>query len=87
MSDQILTAQQIDNKTIKAGRLIRVKNTKKPKFSNAKDQYVSVWIEDSTGKNERCLLFTEREILIAENRAKKNKEDCPDKGFLQNLID
>lgn len=87
MSDEILTAQQIDDTTVKSGRLIRVRNKNKPKFSNAKDQYVSVWVENANGKNERCLLFTEREILIAENRAKKNKEDCPKKGFLQDLID
>ena len=87
MTDQILSAEKIDDKLVRSGRLIRVKNTKKPKFSNAKDQYFAVWVEDANGKNERCLLFTERELILAENRSKKNPEDCPKKSFLQNLID
>ena len=87
MTDNNTQVQQIDDKTVRAGRLIRVKNTKKPKFSNAKNQYVSVWVEDSNGKNERCLLFTDRELQLAEKRANKNPEDCTKKGLLQDMLD
>lgn len=79
--------ESIDKQRIVAGRLIRVKNTIKPKFSNAKNEYSSIWVEDANGKNERCLLFTERELKVAEARAKKNPEDLPKKCVLQNLID
>jgi hypothetical protein len=79
--------EKIDNSRVVAGRLIRVKNTKKIKFSNAKNEYIAVWVEDPNNKNERCLLFTERELNIAEERAKKNPEDLTSKSFIQNLID
>lgn len=75
----------IDKVKIKAGRLIKVFNTK-PK-PHAKPWYVSVWVEDADGKNERCLLFTENEIKIAEDRANKNKEDLTNKNFFTNLLD
>jgi len=78
---------QIDKVRIVAGRLVHVKNTKKLKFSNAKDSYAALWVEDANSKNERCLLFTERELKIAEDRAKKNLEDLTIKSALQNLID
>lgn len=80
-------AEKIDDVRVTAGRLIRVKNSKKPKFSNAKDEYIAVFVEDSNGKNERCLLFTKRELKIAEERAKKNPEDLTKKSLLQDLFD
>lgn len=80
-------AKKIDNVKVKAGRVIEVQNTKRPVFSNAKKTYLSVWVEDPNGDNERCLLFTEREIRVAERRAKRNSEDIPDKGFITDLID
>lgn len=78
---------QIDKVVPRAGRLIRVQNTKKPKFSNAKGEYISIWVEDADSKKERCLLFTERELKIAEVRAIKNPEDLTKKPIIQNLID
>ena len=72
-------ADKSEISSVVTGRLLRVQNVKKAKFSNAKDEYVSIWVEDSTGKNERCLLFTERELLIAEKRAKKNPENLTKK--------
>jgi len=51
-------ANLIDKVKVKAGRLIRVWNTEKRKFSNAKPTYISVWVEDADGTNERCLLLT-----------------------------
>ena len=80
-------ADQIDDTRIVAGRIVRVRNTKKPKFSNAKNEYLAIFVEDANGKNERCLLFTERELKVAEYRAKRNKEDLTKKSFLQDLID
>ena len=80
-------ASLIDKVKIKAGRLIRVWNTEKKKFSNAKPWYISVWVEDADGKNERCLLFTENEIRKAEERAAKNEEDLTTKSFFTDIID
>ena len=80
-------ASLIDKVRIKAGRLIKVWNTEKKKFSNAKPWYISVWVEDADGKNERCLLFTEKEIQAAERRAAANQEDLTKKDFVTNLVD
>ena len=78
-------ANVIDQVRVKAGRLIRIWNTLRKK--NEKRGYVAVWVEDANGTNERCLLFTERELLKAEIRASKNAEDLTTKGFLTDLID
>jgi hypothetical protein len=80
-------ANLIDKVKIKAGRLIKVWNTEKKKFSNAAPKYVSVWVEDADGTNERCLLFTEQQIAVAEKRAETNKEDLTEKSFFTNLVD
>ena len=80
-------ANLIDKVKIKAGRLIKVWNTEKKKFSNASAKYVSVWVEDADGTNERCLLFTEQQIAVAEKRAKANQEDLTEKSLFNNLID
>jgi hypothetical protein len=80
-------ASLIDKVKVKAGRLIKVWNTEKKKFSNAKPLYVSVWVEDADGSNERCLLFTENDIKKAEQRASKNQEDLTTKGFFTNITD
>jgi hypothetical protein len=80
-------ASLIDKVRVKAGRLIRVWNTKRAKFSNAKPWYISVWVEDANGKNERCLLFTEKELMKAEHRAIMNQEDLTHKKFLTDLLD
>lgn len=78
-------ANLIDKVKIKPGRLVRVYNTEKKKNEN--DGYVSVWVEDANGKNERCLLFTEKEIQRAESRSSKNIEDLTNKNFLTDLMD
>jgi hypothetical protein len=44
-------------------------------------------VEDADGKNERCLLFTDKEIEAAEKRAAANQEDLTSKGFFTNIID
>jgi hypothetical protein len=78
-------ANLIDQVRVKAGRLIRVWNTLKKKNEN--NGYVSVWVEDANGKNERCLLFTEKEIARAELRASKNVEDLTEKGCITDFVD
>lgn len=70
---------------IKNGRILRVSNKKK-KFG-ANESYLSLWVEDSNGGNERCLLFTDYELSKAEQRAKKNPEDLTKKNILRNLFD
>lgn len=80
-------ANLIDLVRVKAGRLIKVWNTEKKKFSNAKPWYISVWVEDADGKNERCLLFTEKEIEAAQKRAEANAEDLTSKSLFTNIID
>ena len=72
---------------VKAGRLIPVYNTKRKVFSNAKKTYTAVWVEDSNGSNERCLLFTEKELQRAQHRADRNPEDLPDKSWWVNIQD
>ncbi len=67
------------------GRLISVDNSER-KFGSA-NNYIAIQVEDSNGKNERCLLFTNDEIAKAEIRASKNPEDLTKKGFLTNLLD
>ncbi len=77
----------IDKVKVRPGRIIKVYNTDRKKFSNAKLWYNAVWMENANGKNERCLLFTEKEIERAEHRAKMNKEDLTKKEFFTNLLD
>jgi hypothetical protein len=78
-------ANLIDQVKVKAGRLIKVWNTLKKKNENI--GYIAVWVEDANGTNERCLLFTEKEILHAEVRASKNAEDLTKKGFITDIVD
>lgn len=72
-------------KKVKQGRIIEVDNTER-KFGSALS-YKAVWVEDANGKNERCLLFTDAEIEIAQNRADNNIEDLTKKSFLTDLTD
>ena len=78
-------ADKIDKVEVKAGRLLRVWN--RLKKSAAKRWYWSIAVEDADGGNERTLLFTDKEIARAEDRARKNPEDLPKKGLFWNLLD
>jgi hypothetical protein len=78
-------ANVLDQVRIKQGRLIRVENTERT-FGSA-DVYVAVQVENADGSDERCLLFTEKEIQAAQERADKNKEDLTNKSFLTNVLD
>lgn len=77
----------IDKAKAKAGRLIRVHNTDRKKFSNANRQYTAIWVEGPDGGNERCWLLTDKEIERLEYRSQQNKEDWTSKGFWTNLFD
>lgn len=78
-------ANVLDQVKVKQGRLIRVQNTDRT-FGSA-DVYIAVQVEDANGSNERCLLFTEKEIQAAQERADKNKEDLTTKSFITDILD
>ena len=78
-------ANVLDQVRIKKGRLIRVQNTERTFGSS--DVYIAVQVENADGSNERCLLFTEKEIQAAQERADKNKEDLTNRSFLTDLLD
>ena len=69
---------------VKQGKVITV-NNKDRKFG-ANEKYYAIWIEDSK-KKEKCLLFTEHHLTVAHERASKNIEDIPNKGFWTYLFD
>jgi len=77
----------LDEASVKMGRLIRVWNTERKAFTNAKTWYYAVQVEDADGSNERCLLFTQKELDRAEYRASKNQEDLPTKSWWTDLND
>jgi hypothetical protein len=75
----------LDQVKVKQGRLIRVQNTERT-FGSA-DVYVAVQVENADGSDERCLLFTEKELEAAQERADKNKEDLTNRSFITDLLD
>jgi len=77
----------IDKDKVVAGRLIRVWNADRKKFSNESRQYTALWVEDKNGKNERCWLLTDKEIARLEHRSQRNKEDLTKKNFMTDLMD
>lgn len=79
-------AIKLDGNIVKMGRLIHVYN-KNGKKETSQNYWIAVQVEDANGKNERCLLFTPEEIKIAEERAKNNSEDIPEKSLIQDIID
>lgn len=70
---------------VKAGRIFEVDN--KLRKTSANKQYYAVYVEDTNGGNERCLLFTKNQLLIANRRALRNKEDLLKKSFLTDILD
>lgn len=63
------------NATIKNGALITVSNTNRKSFSNEKINYTAIWLQDSTGKNDKCYLFTGKEIIKIISRIKTTSLD------------
>lgn len=82
-----MAAIQLTKADPKMGRLIPVWNKKRPKFTTAKTFYYAVWVENAKGDDEECLLFTEKELERARERAAKNPEDWTDRDFLTDLFD
>ena len=78
-------AKVLDQVKVKQGRLIRVQNTERT-FGSA-DVYIAVQVENADGSNERCLLFTEKELEAAQERADKNKKDLTNRSFITDLLD
>jgi hypothetical protein len=68
------------------GKTVRVYNKNRTHWK-ANKTYIAVIVEEQCGKCQHCLLFTDYELTRAENRAKKNPEDIPQKGFLADLFD
>ena len=50
----------VEDEKIAMGKVIKVEN--QMKVATANDVYLSVQVEDESGDNERCLLFTEKEF-------------------------
>lgn len=70
--------------TAKNGNILRVEN--KDKHFGANNYYYAIWVQNTYGE-EFPLLFTENQIKSAKERAAKNPEDVPTKGFLTDLFD
>jgi hypothetical protein len=80
-------AQKIDKVKVKMGRLIRVKNTKRPKFSNANTEYTAVKVEDAGGDNERVWFLTDKDMEMLDHRSERNREDWIKTDFWTDLLD
>jgi hypothetical protein len=78
--------QLTDSKPV-MGRRIPVYNKKRRKFSTENVFYYAVWTEDSKGNGEECLLFTERELERARERAQRNPEDWTERSLLTDVLD
>ena len=68
------------------GRIVKVKNKDRPKFTNAATEYYAVWVSDQDGKNERCLLLTDSDLKRLEYRSFRNREDWTKPSFLASLF-
>lgn len=66
------------------GDVLIVENTNK--ITNADSEYYYIRVQMPDGE-ETPLMFTESELKIAVERAKKNVEDVPKVGWLRNLLD
>ena len=73
------------NAETRMGTLVFIEN--KEQKPNENTNYWRVWVQNKEGKNERPLIFTEKEIERAERRGLKNKEDHGKRGKLQDLLD
>ena len=71
---------------VKAGRLIPVEN-KNRGFGGSPKKWLTVWVEDADGGNERCWPLTEAEAARFDERSKMQTDDLTEKGWLTDLID
>lgn len=81
MSEEIKKAVEVHDGRVKLGQIVKVENTERPSFSNARKFYNAVWVADSDGENERCLLLTDNELERIEYRSSRNKEDWTKRSF------
>ena len=83
-------AEKLTSAAVKPGHLVPVRNLQRKKLKSnhllGAPSYVAVWVEHPDG-TEECLLLTPHQIKVASARAKKNPEDVPAKGWLQDLLD
>ena len=63
---------------VKQGKIITVTN-KDRKFG-ANEEYYAIWIEDSK-KQEKCLLFTAHQLLVAQKEPAKTQKIFLRKDF------
>ena len=69
----------------KPGKTVRVYNKNRTHWK-ANTTYIAIIVNHEDGC-QQTLLFTDYELKRAENRATRNPEDVPKKGFLANLFD
>ena len=67
------------------GKLIRVRNKKATNFTNENDTYLNVLVKHE-GK-VKSFMFTDAELVKAEARAEKNKEDQIKQSLISKLLD
>jgi hypothetical protein len=67
----------------RVGNLVHIKNQNKKKTAN--NEYYAVVLKNSS--NYASYLFTEVEIAVAFERARKNPEDVVERTFISNLLD
>jgi len=78
-------AIQLDNEAVREGHVVKVYNKRKRKFTHEAKYYYCIWVE-RRGK-EFPIMLTEFELNRAITRAKRNKEDIPEKSWLTDLTD
>lgn len=66
------------------GDLQKVKNQKRKLGAAEEYHHIRAQLMDG---DEISLLFTERELKVARERAIKNPEDCPEVSCLRNIFD
>jgi len=67
----------------RVGKLVKVKNQNKKKTAN--NEYYAVMLKNSS--NYASYLFTEVEIAVAQERARKNPEDQVERSTLSKILD
>ena len=77
-------------KDVRIGELVKLENTDKKKFSHENPYYLAVIVKCKIeGKTRKqTLLFTEKELAKALDRAEKNTETaCVQQSFASRLLD
>ena len=67
----------------RVGNLVKVKNQNKKKSAN--NEYYAVVLKNRT--TYASCLFTEVEIAVAQERARKNPEDQAERSLLSKILD